>query len=219
MEDVDLTNVFPRHSGAILRNIGSQLKAFRSIHHQHADAGDLDCSHFLHCIKLETLSIWWSSFKSSESSDLHLSAIPATDFLPALKELYLIDSCFGEWSRLLEIHRPLLTHLSLQCSHFGIPVASSFHWHDLPMLWPNLQYLNLGCNKGLSLDTLRHQIIPQLLHLKYLSFPVPSVELNPSIEEVQMAEQFKAEIKIRFPQVKIEFCQTSIVPCLFMPQA
>ena len=148
-----------------------------------------------------------------------MSAIPSVDFLPKLKDLSISVNCLGEWSPLLETERPSLTKLHLNCSHLGIPGASSFYWRDLPTLWPNLEDLYLGRNKGLTMDTLRHQIIPRLPHLKKLSIRVPSVELEPSEKEKEMAEQFKAEIKIRFPQVQIEFCSTPGKPCIFMPQA
>ena len=65
----------------------------------------------------------------------------SNQFLPNLKKLETLGTCLGQWSRLFECHRPLMTDVTLNCFHFGLPTLSRFNWSDIPELWPNLRQL------------------------------------------------------------------------------
>ena len=130
--------------------------------------------------------ISWPSSFISLPTDLH--------FLPKLKTLSS-RCCFGPCSSLLKtIPRPSLTHLSLYCSHFGIPESITGQvktWQDVPDLFPNLQLLSLNRADGLTLEKLL-EIVPRLASLRHLELPK---DLLNSEEQ----QQLKGELNNRRP--------------------
>ena len=136
--------------------------------------------------------ISWPSSFISLPTDLH--------FLPKLKTLSS-RCCFGPCSSLLKtIPRPSLTHLSLYCSHFGIPESITGQvktWQDVPDLFPNLQLLSLNRADGLTLEKLL-EIVPRLASLRHLELPK---DLLNSEEQ----QQLKGELNRRPSPISFRF--------------
>lgn len=112
---------------------------------------------------------------------------PATlkpdQFLPLLEILHIFGTCLGKWSRLFETHRPVLTKVSLNCTHFGITPISRFTWSDLPLLWPNLTKWNLLSHvKDLPIDQLP-QLIDQWKSLNEVYLQIPKSLPTPREKE------------------------------------
>ena len=96
----------------------------------------------------------------------------SNQFLPNLKKLETLGTCLGQWSRLFECHRPLMTDVTLNCFHFGLPTLSRFNWSDIPELWPNLRQLKFSDGPS-TLNALRF-IVPLLNEFHHLeNFIVP----------------------------------------------
>ena len=89
----------------------------------------------------------------------------AGQFLPNLKSLSMVGTCFGHWSRLFECHRPSLSALHLTYCHIGRSSMGQFNWDDTPNLWPNLQKLELF-QAGHQTRKLLKKIVPQLKEFK-----------------------------------------------------
>ena len=134
----------------------------------------------LPCSNLEQLFLEECSFTPVADEEAFVELVPtgilvdlANSFLPKLKTLSTKYTCFGQWSRLFECHRPSLTKLTVSCFHFGLPYASRFNWEDSPNLWPSLKELGIR-NNDASLMSLLHSIAPLLtnfIHLKTLVVP------------------------------------------------
>ena len=101
--------------------------------------------------KMEILRFWKCTFTPTLMNEVEfIERVPAevladcsNRFLPKLKKLEIFGRSIGQWSRLFECHRPLLTELKLTCFHFGLPSTNRFNWNDAPTLWPNVQQLGL----------------------------------------------------------------------------
>ena len=120
-----------------------------------------DLSLLIPCTQLEELEI--KSFKEPKKI--------LTDFLPNLKKLVVNGGCLGAFMRTFETFRPSLTHVRLNCAHFG-KNGSLFKWEDLPLLWPNLENFSLEKHsKSLPLYKVR-DIFTQFRHLKSLNLPI-----------------------------------------------
>jgi len=115
--------------------------------------------HFHKCLKidliaellphnqLESLRFLDCSFTPTLADELELiERVPAevmadcsNQFLPKLEKFEIFgSSCMGQWWRLFECYRPLLTDLKVICFHFDLPIASQYNWSDAPNLWPKL---------------------------------------------------------------------------------
>ena len=168
-------------------NIGLQLTrlVFSAAEYFHQY---IDLAHLRPCVNLEELKI-------GAHCTVSLSALSVGPFLPSLKKL-VTGCCLGEWSRLFERQRPLLTCLNLSCCHIGIPEVSDFNWNELPSLWPALEQLHVNLpTKGLYLDELP-PIISQMKRLKRVQMPIPSWELQPTEEEKKLADHLKSKITL-----------------------
>lgn len=101
--------------------------------------------------RLEIIRFWKCTFTPTLTNEVefmervpaHVRANCSNRFLPKLKKLEIFGRCIGQWSRLFECHRPLLTELKLTCFHLGFPSLCQFKWSDAPNLWPNLRQLGL----------------------------------------------------------------------------
>ena len=117
--------------------------------------------------------------KLSMSSDCTLSPFPAAlppvdTFLPHLMKL-VIRICLGQWSLLLECHRPSLVLVRLACPHFEIASRSHWKWSDIPNVWPNLRRLTFDNTERLEQNVL-FEFIPKLKRLQLLTLPYDFVE-------------------------------------------
>lgn len=182
ISELILQRISTGHRQVLLSNYGAQLQRLELSHCRNIDLGLL-----LPCTMLQELFIGYGC-------DIMPStvAIQADTFLPRLQKL-TSEICLGQSSSLFETTRPLLTYLSLCCSHIGIHMSSNFCCEDIPALWPNMQLLYFYCARGLTLQRFQH-IIPHLKHLTVLYLPYHSMQCR-SGKSHDIGERLQAELE------------------------
>ena len=137
------------------------------------------------CTQLESLELNMSSL---ELRPTHCLIDANANFLPSLVNLKTSVTCLGDWSSLFECPRPLLTNLSLSCSHIGIASKSPlFDWHNIPEMWPNLQSLTILSTLNLTLDKLQ-----TILNLKkFETVVLPSKIFKQSVDGIGIEETMR----------------------------
>ena len=219
MDDISFHNTPADYRQVLLDCIGAgQLRNLSFFYAHHIDP----IVEFLPCSHLEKLVISMDSdcvpLVDSAAFALRVPAEILADyscFLPNLKVLSTLRCCFGEWSRLFECYRPLLTKLKLSCSHIGVPSKNVFSWQNIPILWPHLKELYFNNTSGLSVEMVS-QIFPRFAYLEYLGI---SNSMLPSAEERRLARVFSAQMLGRVQQpLHVSFLVPPVdndCPCYF----
>jgi hypothetical protein len=188
---------------AVISSLGSRLLSLSILTN-----GSFNLDLLEPCSLLENLSI---GNDDEEDFQVTSTSLPEV-FLPRLTKLYT-RSCLGLSSRLLEVPMSSLTKVDLYCCHIGNPEASDFDWDDVPVLWPNLQELNICCpSDSLTLYKLR-RIVPQLTKLKHIILAEGTLQTE---EERQSADIWIAEL---MQNSNIRLCfDTDFFKCCFIPE-
>jgi len=185
----------------VLSVIGSQLLVLYFF-----NCDDIDvATELFPCAKLEDLFINASSTVASIATE---PPIPSERFLPDLKILFL-TSCSPDLFRLFESPRKSLKKITCNCIHFGIRGASSYHWSDVPHLWPNLEMLKIDSNsRSFSIEGLRQMrsAIRKLTNLIDLYLPEDLEELG-SEEVKELIKELETELKSFQPNF-VFFCSS-----------
>ena len=177
---ISMSHVKADYRQLLLSHIGGHLHKMKFFYCFNIDP----IAELLHCAELKNLEIKISSFIPHPSHRFGIDA--ENQFLPSLENLKTSETCFGDWSSLFECPRPSLTHLILSCSHIGIASKSPlFDWHNIPEMWPNLQYLAILSTLNLTLDKL-DVILNQFNKLKLVI--LPTKVFNQSVDEIGIEE-------------------------------
>jgi len=144
-----MSSVAPDYRRMLLNCLGREIKLRKLDLYSCEDIDPI--AELLPYNKMEILRFWKCTFTPTLMNEVEfIERVPAEvlarcskRFLPNLRKLEIFGRCMGQWSRLFECHRPLLTELKLTCFHFGLPSVSRFNWNEAPTLWPNLQQLGL----------------------------------------------------------------------------
>ena len=173
---------------SLLNHLGHQLTLLYFLWCSNIDP----IAELLPCTQLDNLIFKDSSFIPRPSLHHCVSDADNHQFLPNLEKLTTSSTCLGDWSSLFECPRPLLTHLILSCSHIGIESKSPlFDWHNIPEMWPNLQYLAILNTLNLTLDKLKGILI--LLN-KLKEAHLPSKIFNQFVDEQIGIEEIGQQI-------------------------
>ena len=192
VKKVTFNELSPEFTRTALSSLGGQLQKLKFRNNSTIDPYQL-----FFCPLVQNLVIGsYCNVWSLSPADLP-TGLP---FLPILGSMNS-TSCFGPWSALIEIMpKTSLTHLSLYCSHFGIPesiTGAIKSWKDVPDLFPNLQVLSLYRADGLTLEILL-DVIPRLTSLQLLELPKDLLNL----EELQ---QLKKELNCGESSISFDF--------------
>ena len=177
-------SVFASYRQTLLSHIGGRLRGLKLFYCSNIDP----IVELLPCTLLESLDFKASMLKHRPRPCLIDDA--NVQFLPSLERLTTLSTCLGDWSSLFECSRPLLTELSLFCSHIGVASKSPlFDWHNIPKMWPNLRALIILNASKLTLDKLKG-ILNLLNKLEGLIL-FPSTILQQSVDEIGIVETRK----------------------------